>query len=202
MAVIKHDQSVNYELKKMIRKDMRKIDEQLQNRDKQLIEDLITKLSAVYGNEITDFHAHLNTYLYRNLTIDQLVTDLEIIKEKLQFYLAKNVGVVKHIQKHDDKTNNISINNYQNSFQNQSSNLTVILSISELRSEISNIGTLPQNKIDELLEKLNDLESVFSEDIPRPQKWKKIKPIIDWLMNQGVDIFIKIMPTILDKLIK
>ena len=49
----------------------------------------------------------------------------------------------------------------------------------------------------EIKEKINELESISNEKIPKKKKWEKVKPILSFALDKGADVAITIMGLIL-----
>lgn len=93
--------------------------------------------------------------------------DLENIKEKLEYYRDKIV---------DDYNKSIleesSLNN----------------SIKNLKSEINNNTNLSTVKIEEVMDKIEEVENINKRNLSLEEKWNTLKHIIAWVGNQDACI--------------
>ena len=53
-------------------------------------------------------------------------------------------------------------------------------------------------EIDEILEKINEIENICKSNNRKTKKWEKVKKIIIWLMDKGVDVTIQLIPSIIN----
>ena len=68
------------------------------------------------------------------------------------------------------------------------------------KREIENNGSLTEEEIEEIIDKINEIELISQEEISRPKKWGKFKSVINWMTTKGVDIGVKIYPLIMSSL--
>lgn len=54
--------------------------------------------------------------------------------------------------------------------------------------------TLSQKQSDEIIEKINEIENISKEKSTKKRKWEKIKPILAFALDKGVDIAIMLWP--------
>ena len=52
---------------------------------------------------------------------------------------------------------------------------------------------LSREQTDEILRKIDELEKISKENASRKTKWEKVKPIIAFALEKGVDVAIAIM---------
>ena len=55
---------------------------------------------------------------------------------------------------------------------------------------------LSREQTDEILEKMNALEEIAEESSSRKTKWEKVKPILEFALDKGVDVAITFMSLI------
>lgn len=88
---------------------------------------------------------------------------------------------------------NISIHNTN---RNENTN-TFSVSFASARESISAMSSLPEEEIQEALEKIDALEAIVTSLDTKSKKWSKAKEIIQWIADKGVDVGIAILPLLL-----
>ena len=68
--------------------------------------------------------------------------------------------------------------------------------ITKLKAE--SITSVSDKEIDEIIEKINEIESICKSNERKTKKWEKVKKIIIWLMDKGVDVAIQLIPSIIN----
>ena len=76
-------------------------------------------------------------------------------------------------------------------------NVNISVSFEEARQKIEDMTALNQEQTNEVIEKINELEQISNENIPRKKKWEKVKPIIAFALDKGADIAIMILSLVL-----
>lgn len=66
--------------------------------------------------------------------------------------------------------------------------------------DIEENGFLGDESKKEIVEKVNELKAISNSNDSKSKKWAKIKPILNWITTKGSDIFLKIMPLIIQSL--
>lgn len=77
------------------------------------------------------------------------------------------------------------------------SKIDINISFSDVRKEIENMSALPDVEIEEILNKINELEKIVKSSNRKSKKWDKAKDIIKWIADKGVDVGIAILPLLL-----
>ena len=54
-------------------------------------------------------------------------------------------------------------------------------------------------EIDEILNKIDEIETIVNSSERKNKKWEKVKEIITWLLDKGIDVAIQLIPSILSK---
>lgn len=148
-------------------------------RDKRPATVVRDKMIAVYKNQISGIEKHSNNA--------DVYSDLKVISELLeQFCRFGNAsslkGASRQLSINIKTNNNVTINN--------------ITTISIIQ-DINNDQTISPEERAEAIEKVYSLDSISNENIPQKDKWSKLKPILQWITNQSVDLATKIIPLIL-----
>ena len=71
------------------------------------------------------------------------------------------------------------------------------ISFSDVRKEIENMSALPDTEIEEILNKINELEKIVKSPDRKSKKWENAKGIVKWIADKGVDVGIALLPLLL-----
>ena len=77
-------------------------------------------------------------------------------------------------------------------------NNTVQMTITfdDARNQVEGMSALNKQQTDEIIHRIDELEAVLAEKDTRKGKWEKIKPIVTWAVEKGVDVAIIILKLI------
>lgn len=114
---------------------------------------------------------------------DIIQENLEMMKSKLETYKHQmNAASLPELP-----ATNITVNNTVN----------ISCTFEETKQKIKDMATLSREQTDEILGKIDELEKISKEKIPRSSKWKKVIPIISFTFDKGADVAIAILSLIL-----
>lgn len=71
------------------------------------------------------------------------------------------------------------------------------ISFNDVRREIENMSALPDTEIEEILNKINELEKIVKSPDRKSKKWENAKSIVKWIADKGVDVGIALLPLLL-----
>lgn len=74
---------------------------------------------------------------------------------------------------------------------------TISISFENAREQIKNMSGLTEEDERETLGKVSEIESIVDSDENKKGKWKKIKPILEWLITKSVDVALVVLPLLL-----
>lgn len=181
--------SNNHKREKEIRSDIHKIDDTIQNADPTKMESLHRYLDGKYQWCIADWGKSMHGYVeghgfkYEWLGADSIKENLSTMKPKLESFMhgwnAK--GSSSGSARNPDV--NVTVNNTVN----------ITISFDETRQKIEDMTALSREQTDEILRKIDELEKISKENASRKTKWEKVKPIIAFALEKGVDVAIAIM---------
>ena len=80
---------------------------------------------------------------------------------------------------------------------NNNVDVQVDVNFSDVRKEIGNMGALTEAEIQEIFEKIDELETIVKSDDRKPVKWEKAKQIAKWVLDKSVDVAIAFLPLLL-----
>lgn len=109
--------------------------------------------------------------------------NLEMMKAKLETYKYQ----MNAISLPKPQETNITVNNAVN----------ISLSFEETKRKIEDMAALNREQTDEILAKIDELQKISKENIPRKSKWEKVKPIISFAADKGADVAIAILSLVL-----
>ena len=107
-----------------------------------------------------------------------------IIEEKLIMFKAMGYENLNYASEHSLVVNN-TINN------------SVAITFDSVKSQIENMGALNQAEINEVINRISELEKIVTSSDKRTQKWENAKSIIRWIADKGVDVGIALLPLLL-----
>lgn len=148
-----------------------------------------------YSSLINDFPDDINFEEYVDC-------DEEIINYKIIQYLKKVVEKLNtfkmmgysEINKTDSP--NIYIHN-ENNNRNENNLLNTQITFQEAKQKIENMSVLTENEIEEILQKINQLEGVVNSSDRKSKKWENAKGIIKWVADKSFDVAKVIIPLVL-----
>ncbi len=117
--------------------------------------------------------------------------NLQTIQGFLKAYLLNNCEDYRF-----DDTKSTGINVITN-ITNTNENNVKIESFSEVKSKVENMTSLPDEEIEEILSKINELENIVNSTDRKTKKWENAKDIIKWVADKGVDVGTALLPIIL-----
>lgn len=175
-----------------IKKDITRIDEAIASNNLEEMKKLGFELYQTYWNEIPD----LLESLYND--IDKYAEmNLKIIKGKLE--LMKPIKEDNKLQSESEKPiiQITNINENKNNVSNQNQ-IEINISFEDVRNQINAMdATLDQDQIDEILQKISELETILKSNEKKSTKWKKASTIGKWLFDKSVDVGIALLPLFL-----
>lgn len=69
--------------------------------------------------------------------------------------------------------------------------------LNEARKKIEDMPGLTFDETEDIKRKINELQEIANEKTTNKRKWEKIKPILVFALDKGVDVAITIMSLIL-----
>lgn len=90
-------------------------------------------------------------------------------------------------------TQMVQINN-SNTNENK---IDINISFAEARKKIENMNSLPENEIEEILEKIEEFDKIVHSQDGKNKKWENAKCIIKWVADKGVDVGLTFLPLLM-----
>ena len=176
-----------------IRADIDNINGAIETDDENKLHEVHVYLDGKYSSYIPNWG--MSTYGYNSkfgydygvLGKSSLIHNLSVFKAKLSGYLC-DFDITRQSS---SPRNNISVN------VSNSNELTVNISFEDARKRIDEMPGLDDVATEEIKGKIDELESISNENIPKKKKWEKVKPILAFALDKGADAAITIMGLIL-----
>ncbi len=161
---------------------------------------LYKEITAKYHPYVPKLSDGLYGYLidfafYEEVSDESLRHNLYQVCNKLKSFKAAGYPSLISINKQG--TNNIVLN-ANNEIHNSNENNNVInISFEQVRQQIEDMSSLPDSEIEEILNRVNELEKIVQSSERRTKKWENAKDIIKWMADKGVDVGIALLPLLL-----
>ncbi len=155
---------------------------------------LYKEITAKYETYIPKFNTGLYGYeeisgIYDDVIGQELFHDLRQIYHKMLTFKALGYPVLI-----ETIPQNVPMVQITNTNENK---IDINISFNDVRKEIENMSTLPNDEINEILEKINKLEKIVNSSERKSKKWENAKEIVKWIADKGVDVGIALLPLLL-----
>ena len=99
------------------------------------------------------------------------------------------------------KNSEITISTINNNTNTNSNDITLKMSIDEIKENITDNTYLSDASKQELLSKLDEIIELQKSKESKTKKWEKAKVILSFLLDKGADIAIMYIPQVLSAII-
>jgi len=177
-------------LKQLIEKDLKKCEAALNGKEntKELYRQLYSKYPAIidgFDDRLRIIHGP-----------DDYIVNIKIMIEKLELFKAMDY---KNVYKSDERKtleeSQLVINNSNVNTNNNDVNINI--SFDNVRGQVEAMTALTDSEIEEILEKINELEKIVESTDRKTRKWENAKGIIKWIADRGVDVGLALLPLVL-----
>lgn len=182
--------SANRRRIEIINADIELIDKVLQSNDENELKRVHRELDGRYQSCIKDWgkgmYAHHPTFgfVYDNLGVDSLKDNISLMRPKLESFKEG----WNELSASDSQNNiNVTVNN----------EISLEISFNQARSQMDNMAGLTDSETEDIKARIDELEEISKESLGKKKKWERIKPIIAFAMDKGVDVAIVFMSLIL-----
>ncbi|PWL75837.1 MAG: hypothetical protein DBY24_10475 [Prevotellaceae bacterium] len=173
------------------------------------VEALIEDITRVFINQDELSGLYLDYYNSYDGSVD-LMSDIRKLKAKLEYDKAvlndesekkrqqaetereqrelEKLRLQVELRKGNITINNTNTNENHNSFD---------MSFNMARETINSMTALTNEEIEEIQKRINELEEIVSAKDSKSKKWSKVKEIIKWIADKGVDVGIALLPLVL-----
>lgn len=164
---------------------------------------LSNEIIGVFGSEISDITAKLDSYIWHTNGIVDYIGDIKILRQKLINYQA-NLQTEKEKILYNLELARLqqpSVTAHAESNQNQNISVDVNVTIEQILKQVDEI---PKEKLEEeekerLKEHLYFLEGIKATK-DKSKFWEKAREVLKFLADKGVDVAIAILPYIIQGL--
>ncbi len=189
-----------YDFKKQFIKDteeLKSIIDDFDNIGPSTLNPLYDSLIAKYSKIVPDFSDNIEGYrksdgFFFPVERVSLKKNIKNIYEKMMVCVRLNFINIKFAD-----VSNIPFFQINNNNQNT---MEVNLTFEQLKDRVENITSVNNEEIDEILEKINEIEDICKSNDRKTKKWEKIKKILVWIMDKGIDVAIQVIPTVINNL--
>lgn len=177
----------------IVNTDIELIDKVLLSNEKIELENTHIQLDGKYQSCIRDWGMGMYGFVlkygfsYNGMSIDSLKHNLKLMRSKLEAF--KELWNVDDFYCSDNNGVNVVVNN----------NIDISLSFDHARNVIENMPGLTEYDTEQIISRINELERISGENITKKSKWEKIKPILLYVIDKGVDVAVPIIQLILQK---
>lgn len=190
--------SINPIINMYIINDMKEIENILNNQitDFKTLKQLHKKIDSKYQSCIKDWNKSMLGWIpnfgfnYEFLGESALIDNLESMLYKLSSYSMN----LNNISKEENMIFQPIINN--NNTNNNSNQLNIKVNFDEIRQRFKNDSSLLNDEKLDIINKINDLEKIYVSSDLQSDKWEKVKNILKWLLDKGIDVGIAFLPII------
>lgn len=177
-------------LRLLAKKYIKECTDIIDSNDRSSAIELQTSLVATFEGYIMGFGKNLD-YDYEGIAGDY-INNIRILKCKLEAFLATGCLITTSIQKADAGGINITNNSHANNSNTNTLNNSLVLNIDilfdETRKMIENNESLSEKEIEEVLEKIKEIEDISKLEKSKNKKWFKLRPTMEWLGTKGVAV--------------
>lgn len=170
---------ISDDFKRIVDEDIERCRKAIENRGKMDLKYLYRSLLSKYTPVISDFDSHFFSLSYDE-SGEKTIKNIRIIEEKLIMFKAMGYENPDLVSEHSLVVNN-----------------SVDITFDSVKSQIENMGALTQAEIDEVINRISELEKIVNSSDKRTQKWESAKSIIRWIADKGVDVGIALLPLLL-----
>lgn len=133
-----------------------------------------------------------NRGLYGDVYGKELISNVESLYNKMYTFKAMGYPVDDKMTSQQN-TQMVQINN-SNTNENK---VDINISFAETRKKIENMNSLPESEIEEILEKIEELEKIVNSQDRKNKKWENANSIIKWIADKGVDVGLAFLPLLM-----
>lgn len=197
MLIVEQNKDSLFKFKEMMNNDIEQLkkavsENALSENEKK---DLYMSVTAKYHSYVPQLGEGLYQYFaeqgfYDEVTGESLEYNLRKIYNKLVTFRSLNYpGLGAAITNTPNTVVTIT-----NTNQNQN---TMTVSFDAVRDKVNNMTSLPDEDIEEIQNRIDEIEEIVNSKETKSKKWSKAKEIIKWIADKGVDVGIALLPLLL-----
>ena len=178
---------ISEEFKAIIDEDITKCEHEIKSGNKDSRGALHNTLVSKYGKIIDGFKDDLHSLFYDDDGTYR-IRNLETMRQKLVFFKAMGYEN-KYSQFGAERC--LTINNTNKIEAN------ISISFPEARAQVENMSSLKEEDIQEIINKIDELEKIVNSSERKTKKWDNAKDIIKWIADKGIDVGLTLLPLIM-----
>lgn len=179
--------TVSKEFKAIIEDDIAKCKYEIDDGSIESRRELHKVLISKYATIINGFDDNLFSLICDDTGIN-CTRNIEIMRQKLVLFQA--MGYENSFSCNTEKQG-LTINN------TNSLGVSIAISFSEVKEQVENMTALKEEEVQEVLEKIDELETIVGASERKTKKWERAKEIIKWIADKSVDVGIAMLPLIM-----
>lgn len=182
------------ETAKIIRQDIVSIGQAIDSDDESKIKAVHIQMDGKYTTYIPKFGKSMywynddNGFAYEYMDKKSFLHNLCIMKGRLEGYISI-FPAIESSKKEQGISVNVPVTN--------TNKVGVNVSFKEVSQQIEKMPGLTEKEINEIKDKIAELEKINNEEIPKKKKWAKIKPIVAFVLEKGAEVAIPILRLVL-----
>ena len=176
----------------IVNSDMKLLEKGMQSDDEKTVKEIHMQIDAKYQSVIINWGNGMSGYIrgrgfaYDFMEMDSMKSNFIMMKSKLEAFCEGWNLIQRETQEMRD-TSDIVIQNIN------SNHIAITVTFDEIRRQMDAMPGLTNEETEELKKKVDELESVSKENLPKKKKWEKIKPVIKFVLDKGADVAIAFM---------
>lgn len=197
MLIVEQNKDSLFKFKEMMNNDIEQLkkavsENTLSENEKK---DLYMSVTAKYHSYVPQLGEGLYQYFaeqgfYDEVSGSSLDFNLRSIYNKLLAFRSLNYpGLGTRVSNVPNTVVNISNSNENNN--------TITISFDMVREKVNSMTSLPEEEIDEIQKRIDEIEEIVNSKESKSKKWAKAKEIIKWIADKGVDVGIALLPLLL-----
>lgn len=178
-----------------IRSDVSRCDSVIQNKDFEEIKALLREFEVTYKIYWDNLH-----FQGPSGWVSEEVVLAEIKGFRQRLDMLSHLGHDNIIDFFKNKSTGVTVNNSNSNLDITNINISIEIVYDDLKYFIEQNGTLSEEQRIEALDKADNVKAIAESTESKVKKWDKLKPVFEWLLTKGVDVFIKFIPLIVQAL--
>ena len=178
---------------KRAKRDIKIIDEALESNDEKNLRETHSYMDGKYQAAIIDWGLSLYGFspeyglIADSLGVESISDNLKKMRAKIESY-----GEGNNIR--DNNHSSISVNAISGS--QSEATINVAVTFSNAKEMISDLTTLTDDQVEDLQEKIDELQEIVESDNKKREKWKKAAPIFKYIIDKGIDVAKIVLPLV------
>jgi len=173
----------------MLREDIKKTEILLSEKDDNddfvsLHKELDSKYQSCFDNWGDGMYGYISNsgFHYEMISAKH---NVEIMLGKIKALLAQGSSFTKN--------SGVNINSHLSN----SVDINISITFDSAREKIENMTALSETQIKEIIDKIDDIQKIVESTESKHKKWNRLRDIIKWIADKGVDVGIALLPLLL-----